>query len=119
MGYGTRTSGFATIRTFEPDDTHNMLYIHGEHYVSMEQMLERAQAKWPGITPSELTFGAEHINTDCLGYDKYDFIDWTTYITLNASEEYFERTKEEKKDARSEEAGGNASAGTPGSLSCG
>ena len=93
MAYGTRESRHGgSIRTFTPDDTKDTIYINacfgGGPYSVIK---ERIQEKWPGITDDELLFGAEHINTDCIGYDKYDPSDYSDYIVITASKDYFLR----------------------------
>jgi len=52
--------------------------------------------RWPGIKMNEFTLEAEHIQTEHLGYDLYESCDYTNFICIEASEEYFERMKKEK-----------------------
>lgn len=79
MGYGTRDGG---IRTFWPDDDENTLYLDSTLFLSLQELLEKAQEKWPGISLTEIQISAEKIHTDCLGYDLYDPIDYTDFIVL-------------------------------------
>ena len=89
MAHGTREGG---IQTFWPDDTEDTLYIdNGLFESSLEEIWKKIRAKWPGIKMSELSFGAEHIHTNCLGYDLYDSSDYTNFICIKASLEYFKR----------------------------
>jgi hypothetical protein len=87
MGYGTRDG----TRTFEPDNADECFYLRSGF--SLQEILEQAQTKWPGISPAELNIKAEHIQTDCLGYDLYDSSDYTNFICITASDSYFERLK--------------------------
>lgn len=81
MGYSTRNNG--QIRTYWPDDTDNKLYISTENSVTLEDIIYRAKQKWgKDISFKDLFISSEHIHTDCLGYDLYDFMDWTTFITI-------------------------------------
>lgn len=92
MGYRTRNG---SIRTFTPDDNKDTLYINTWNGTSLENIREGIQTKWPGIKDNELNFEAEHIQTDCIGYDRYDSSDYTDYLVVRASEEYFVRIKNE------------------------
>lgn len=83
MGYGKRDG---SIQTFWPDDTENRIYIDGGWMASgtsLQELMERAAEKWPGISPADITISAEHIHTDCLGYDLYDPGDYTEFIILS------------------------------------
>jgi hypothetical protein len=81
------------ISTFWPDDTADTMYV-AACGMSLEDILARAQEKWPGIQASELTVTAEHIQTDCLDYDEYDPMDYTNFICLTADQSYFQRMQE-------------------------
>ena len=86
---GTRDGG---IKTYWPDDTKDSLYIDaGSTNASGRDILKIAEVKWPGIKMEELEFGAEHIQTDCIGYDLYDRTDYTNFSCITARQEYFER----------------------------
>jgi hypothetical protein len=75
-----------SIRTFTPDDGPRIFYI--AYTAKLEQILELAQIKWPGITPSQIDIEPQHIHTDCLGYDRYDPGDYTNYLAITAAEDY-------------------------------
>lgn len=82
MGYGKRDG---SIRTYWPDDTENTLHIDGgglASATSLKELLEKATEKWPGVSLDDITISAEHIHTDCLGYDLYDPGDYTEFIIL-------------------------------------
>lgn len=82
MGYSTRPGNLGhTIRAFWPDDTDTELYIHAEGQ-TLQDLLDAAQEKWPGTKLEDISIAAEHIHTDCLGYDSYDPIDWTNFFLL-------------------------------------
>ena len=83
MGYGKRDG---SIQTFWPDDTENKMYIDAGWMASgtsLQELLEKATEKWPGISLADITISAEHIHTDCLGYDLYDPGDYTEFIILS------------------------------------
>jgi hypothetical protein len=89
MTYATRDNGH--IRTFSPDDTSDTMYIE-TYGIDIDEILSKANEKWPGIQNNEITIHAEHIQTDCLGYDQYDVFDYTDFIVVEASAEYIKRT---------------------------
>lgn len=78
MGYGTRNNG--QITTFTPDDTDVVMYLC--HTNNMEEIWDKIQAKWPGITMDKIQIEAEYIHTDCLTYDRYDSGDWANYLVI-------------------------------------
>lgn len=83
MGYGTRQrlSG-VSIKTFEPDNDANTLYLKGGSY-SLTGLIKAAKEHFgPDVMFSDLTIDAEHIHTDCIGYDLYDRADYTDYIII-------------------------------------
>lgn len=86
MGYNTRPGlGGHTIETYEPDDTEDTMYIDGSGNYglnSIAEIIDKARQKWPGIELDQLRIRAEHIHTDCLGYDRYDASDYTNYICI-------------------------------------
>lgn len=84
MGYGTRDGQLGhTIRTFWPDETDTKIYIPASDYnPSMEELMGKIEEKWPGSSMGRIQIGAEHIQTDCLGYDLYDSSDYTMFITI-------------------------------------
>lgn len=87
MGYGTRPNRLGgDIRTYWPDDTEDTMYIEGITCPTLADLLNKAQEKWPGITPDKIQISGEKIHTDCLGYDLYDPTDWTDFIILTKTE---------------------------------
>ena len=84
MGYGTRDGG---IRTFWPDDTDTEIYIAAGGMFAPainlgDLLVERIYEKWEGASLNNIEITAEHIHTDCLGYDLYDPGDYTTFIKI-------------------------------------
>lgn len=78
MGYGTRDGG---IKTFWPDDDDKTIYIDRD--LSLSEIIKIAKEKWgDGVDFDNLTIGSEYINTDCLGYDRYDPIDYTQFVVI-------------------------------------
>ena len=88
MSHSTFREGVSTIRTFRPDDTKKEFYI--PHSSRPDDIYLRAHAKWPGIIDEEITITAEHIQTYCIGYDRYDPSDYTNFLRITASDEYFQ-----------------------------
>ncbi len=86
MGEVTAPNG---IRSFTPDDTDTEFYVAAHyHVVPLSQILESAQAKWgTHITIDNLSIEAEHIHTDCLGYDRYDAGDYTNYLRVELTDD--------------------------------
>ena len=80
MGYGTRNNG--QIKTFWPDDTDTKIYIQSESEISLGDLWEKAEAKWPGISVFEIKITSEQIQTDCLSYNRYDPMDYTDFIII-------------------------------------
>lgn len=79
MGYSTRSCG--NIRTFWPDDTENSFYI--ESSASIQDILDRARRTWPQADLNNIRIEAQHIHTDCLGYDQYDSSDYTNFLCIS------------------------------------
>ncbi len=93
MGNSTRkTENGQTVRTFQPDDTDDTLYLRYEP--DLMEIFERALAKWSGIRMDEIQVSADYIQTDCLGHDLHDPGDYGNFIVLRCSEEYLKRMKE-------------------------
>jgi hypothetical protein len=86
MGYGTRDGGLGgKITTFWPDDTDEVMHIEASVFsanTSLQELLEKAQEKWPGISFDQIQISAAHVHTDCIGYDRYDSMDYTDFIVL-------------------------------------
>lgn len=81
MGYGTRNDGSA-IRTYWPEDTATTMYINPGLATTVYDILSRTQRKWPGTSLEDLSITTEHIQTNCIGYDRYDPNDYTTFIVI-------------------------------------
>lgn len=48
-----------------PEDTDNEMYLSWEYTEStLEDLIERAQEKWPGISFSDLSVSVTHLKTD-------------------------------------------------------
>lgn len=79
-----------------PEDTENTLYIYtdrGYNGPNLQDLIEQAQAKWPGIRLVEVDVGSEYFHARCTDYPKYDPGDYDHYIMITASPKYFERIK--------------------------
>ena len=75
------------IRDFEPDNTADVLYLRADAYGTLYDVLKAAQNKWgPHSGIEKIKIHAEHIHTECLGYDRYDPSDYTDYIVLTRIE---------------------------------
>jgi hypothetical protein len=80
MGYGTRDG---SIRTFAPDDTETVKYLHSGCDYTLAEILDIAREKWgEKIGLEDITITAEYIHTDCIGYDLYDSGDYTNFIVI-------------------------------------
>ena len=79
MGYGTRNGG---IKTFWPDDTDTLMYLESSRGFTMDEIQEKIEEKWPGVSASNIMFDSEYIQTDCLSYDLYDSRDYTDFIKI-------------------------------------
>ncbi|MBI4992055.1 MAG: hypothetical protein HZB99_02450 [Candidatus Harrisonbacteria bacterium] len=76
-----------------PKDTKDTLYIESSYNsINLGELWGKIQLKWPSITMKELEITAEHIHTDHLSYDLYDSSDYTNFLCITASPEYFKRT---------------------------
>lgn len=85
MGYHTRPGTMGhTIQCFTPDNSDWELYIDASEHPTLREILERARAHFraPQIDYDDLDITAEHLHTDCLGYDIYDSYDYTTYLLI-------------------------------------
>lgn len=81
MGEFTRPG--SEIRYFQPDETETETYIEANYQdVNLTYILEVAKIKWPNCHIKELSIRAEHIHTDCLGYDRYDAGDHTNFLKV-------------------------------------
>ena len=79
MGYSYRNNG--QIKDFWPDDDENTMYrLSGND--SLQEIIELAQEKWPGISLQDITISAEKIHTSCLTYDLYDPSDYTDFVII-------------------------------------
>lgn len=79
MGYGTRSG---SIRTYWPDDTDTEMYLDAEQIWTQAEIQSRIDEKWPGASSENIIMSAQHIHTDCLGYDLYDPMDYTMFIVI-------------------------------------
>ena len=80
MGYGTRNNG--QIKTYWPDDTDTEMYLDAEQIWTKAEIQSRIDEKWPGVSSENIVMSAEYIHTDCLTYDLYDPMDYTTFIII-------------------------------------
>lgn len=79
MGHFTQNG----IDKFWPDDTDDTMHIEAGLELSLLDILDRAVAKWGGDTAlNSLIITAEHVHTDCLGYDAHDAGDYTNFIVI-------------------------------------
>ena len=83
--------------SFWPEETSTQLYI--ERCGNGKEILGKIQAKWPGIKLEEFEMEAEYTHTSCLTYDLYDSSDYTNFLCITASAEYFDRISKEREDS--------------------
>jgi hypothetical protein len=83
MGYSSRTGRFGgTIRSYWPDDDANTMYLESGKRMSLAAIIEMCKDKWPNADFNDLLFESKEIQTDCLGYDLYDPMDYTDFIII-------------------------------------
>jgi hypothetical protein len=87
-----------------PKDTEHTFHIFRDAH--LPEIIERAQATWPGIHFDEITIGCEYFHARHINHDQYDPGDYDLYLVISASPNYFERVKTE-----------SASSPTPGATS--
>jgi hypothetical protein len=80
MGRTTRPG--TSITDFQPDDTDTKMYLNSTIHYHLQQLLEMIKEKWPAADLDKIVIGAEHIHTECLGYDRYDPGDYTNFILI-------------------------------------
>lgn len=81
MGYYTREG----IRGYEPDNTETEFYYNAQYGPELKDALEAAAKHFKCSIQDlieEADIYAEHIHTDCLGYNRYDSWDYTNYIRI-------------------------------------
>lgn len=84
-----------TIKTFEPQNTKDKLYIRANYSsVSLGDFLQQIHSHFgldgdalnltnaPFNVLDQFEISAEHIHTDCIGYDRYDPGDHTNFIVV-------------------------------------
>lgn len=88
MGYYTRSGRYPHsegIRCYEPDSTETEFYSNAEFGPTLKDALEAAAEHFKCSIQDlieDADIYAEHIHTDCLGYDCYDSSDYTNYIRI-------------------------------------
>ncbi|USV41096.1 hypothetical protein [Xanthomonas phage BUDD] len=84
MGYGTRPGDFGhSIRTFEPDNTKDVLYIDTTFSsVTMKELMEKIREHFGNDSIENFDIESNYIHTDCLGYDAYDPSDYSSYLVI-------------------------------------
>ncbi|WEM34371.1 hypothetical protein [Xanthomonas phage X1] len=84
MGYGTRPNNFGgNIRTFQPDNTKDVLYIDTTFSsVTLKELMEKIREHFGSDDIEKFDIEAQYIHTDCLGYDCYDPGDYSSFIVI-------------------------------------
>ncbi len=83
VGYKIREGEkFSSITDFTPDDTDTKMYIAPWGGTTLQELIDKAQQKWPGCDVTNLHIDSEYIHTHCIYYDRYDSGDYTNYITI-------------------------------------
>ena len=88
MGTFYRDGGIGgKIECFTPDDGPDHFYFATgwmEGQVTLDDILETAKVKWgEDVDLSKIDIQAEHIHTNCIGYDRYDPGDYTNYLKIS------------------------------------
>lgn len=84
MGYTTIKHSGGSYQNFWPDNDENTLYIEA-HYrgIEFEQIIESIKAHFGENSKLEdFTIEAEHVHTECLGYDSYCSGDHTNFLCI-------------------------------------
>lgn len=99
------------ITDFWPDDSDTEIYLE-DSITTLQDIIDKAQEKWPTMPFSEVQINPKKIHTHCLYYDRYDPSDHTDFIVLTcdneAVKEYFkakalsEQLEENLKDEKTE-----------------
>lgn len=77
-----------SIRCFDPDNDENTLYVncgsYGGSSFDLEHILDLARDHFgnPELALNEISIGAEHIHTRCLGHDQHDPTDHTNFLVI-------------------------------------
>jgi len=66
--------------TYWPSDSDNTIYISSD--IKFNDMLDLIKEKWPNVSLEKINIETEYIHTDCIGYDVYDPMDYTTFIKI-------------------------------------
>lgn len=83
MGYTTIKHACGSYQNFQPDDTDTTFFISTEYNTpTLTEILELCNDKWGEISFDDITIEAEHIHTECLGYDVYQSGDYTDFIRI-------------------------------------
>lgn len=87
-----RASVVKDTNSFYPEDTAEAMYLECPHHPSegpsLTEILEKAQAKWPGITLDQIMVIPEKIHTRHIHYDLYDPSDYDMFVRIECSSEY-------------------------------
>lgn len=65
-----------------PTDTENEIYLPSSSNHSLSAILNLCKEKWPDANMNDLMIQSSHIQTYCIGYDRYDPIDYTDFIVI-------------------------------------
>ena len=50
---------------------------------SLAEILDLCKKKWPDADMNDLLIESKHIQTECIGYDRYDPFDYTDFIFIS------------------------------------
>lgn len=75
------------IQCFRPDDGPDHFYVATgwtDGPVALSDILSTVLGKWGNdVDLSRVDIQAEHIHTNCIGYDRYDPGDYTDYLKIS------------------------------------
>ena len=72
---------YGDIQDFWPDDTDTTFYLTNTHTIN--EIIDRAKEKFGSdISLDDISISTEYIHTSCLGHDRYDPSDYTTFIVI-------------------------------------
>ena len=71
------------MQTNYPADDEKTIYLADNGGISLKQIHEAIEEKWPGANLALVEISAEHRHVTCLTYDLYDPTDYQNYIVIN------------------------------------
>lgn len=61
------------------------MHLDTNNPISLEDLITKINEKWPSTVYSDwakIRIVTREIQTDCIGFDRYDPLDWTNFIII-------------------------------------